>query len=220
MSISKFQGQSHMVDENNDMAEIHADTAPCPCRARLNHAIQLMLSNQEESGFPHILRTIERKLRQYQLRDRLSSYEVFNEACNRAIKKCEKGEEIPNISAWFRTTCFYVISEKSREFKRIDSVIQSSPESNSNLEELIDSQLCNSNSSTHLDILEMLEIYQQLPELEQKILYLQASGLSWEEVADQLIESGEQEGDRRQISQAIAQRASRARKQLRKQYYD
>lgn len=209
-----------MVDEKNDMAEIYAHTAPCPCREKLNHAIQLMLSNQEESGFPHILRTIERKLRQYQLRDRLSSYEIFNEACNRAIKKCEEGEEISNIPAWFRTACFYIVSEKSREFKRIDSALQASTETNYSLEELIDSQLCNSNRSTQLDILEMLEIYHQLPKLEQKILYLQASGLSWEEVADRLIESGEQEGDRKHVGQAIAQRASRARKQLRKQYYD
>ncbi len=207
-----------MVEENNDMSEIY--TRPSPCREKLHRTIEVMLSNREESRFPPILRTIERHLKQYKLRDRLSPYEIFNEACDRAIKKCEKGEEIPNIPAWFRTTCFYIVSEKSREFKRTDSVIQPSTEIDHTFEELVDSQLCNARNSTQLDILEMLEIYQQISPLEQRILYLQASGLSWEEVADQLIQSGDYEGDPKQAAQAIAQRASRARKQLRKQYYD
>jgi hypothetical protein len=207
-----------MVDNNNDMSETYAPTSPC--REKLHRAIENMLSNREESKFPPILRTIERHLKQYRLRDRLSPYEIFNEACNRAIQKCEEGEEIPNIPAWFRTTCFYIVSEKSREFKRRDSALQASTETGQSLDELIDSQLCNASHSTQLDILGMLEIYQQLSKLEQKILYLQASGLSWEEVADQLIQSGEYEGDRKQVGQAIAQRASRARRQLRAKYYD
>ncbi len=206
-----------MVD-NNDRSELYAPTSPC--REKLHRAIETMLSNREDSKFPPILRTIERHLRQYQLRDRLSPYEIFNEACDRAIQKCEKGEEIANIPAWFRTTCFYIVSEKSREFKRTDSAIQPSTETDSTLEDLVDAQLCNAARSTPLDILEMLELYQKISPLERRILYLQAAGLSWEEVADRLFESGDYEGDRKQAAQAIAQRASRARKQLRKQYYD
>lgn len=207
-----------MVQENTDMSDIH--TPPAPYREKLHRAIEIMLSNREESKFPPILRTIERHLKQYQLRDRLSPYEIFNEACDRAIQKCEKGEEIPNIPAWFRTTCFYIVSERSREFKRTDSALQASIEVDHTLEELVDSQICNTNRSNQLDILGMLEIYQQISSLDQRILYLQASGLSWEEVADRLIESGDFDGDRKQVGQAIAQRASRARKQLRKQYYN
>lgn len=200
------------------MLDIYVST--CPNREKLHRAIETMLSNREESKFPPILRTIERHLRQYKLRDRLSPYEIFNEAFDRAIQKYEKGEEIPNIPAWFRTTCFYIVSEKSREFKQTDSALGTSKEIEYILEERIDSQLHNARRSTQLDILEMLEIYQQLSPLEQRILYLQASGLSWEEVADRLIESGDYEGDRKQAAQAIAQRASRARKQLRQQYSD
>jgi hypothetical protein len=204
-----------MLNENKDTLEIYAPTSSC--REKLHRTIETMLSNREESRFPPILRTIERHLKQYQLRDRLSPYEIFNEACDRAIQKCEKGEEIPNIPAWFRTTCFYIVSEKSREFKRTDSAIQPLVEIDYTLEELVDSQLCNASRSTQLDILGMLEIYQQISPLEQRILYLQASGLSWEEVADQLIQTGDYEGDRKQVGQAIAQRASRARKYLREQ---
>ncbi len=222
--MSESQPQFPMVDEKNHMSDIDALIFLCPCREKLHRTIQVMLSHQEESEFPPILRTIEGRLKQYQLRDRVSPYEIFSEACDRAIKKCEKGEEIPNIPAWFRTTCFYIVSEKSREFKRTDNFVHTSLETDSetdnSIENLIDSKLCLSTRSTPLDILAMLELYQQIPQLEQKILYLQATGLSWDEVADRLIQSGEQKGDLRQVSQAISQRASRIRKWLREQYYD
>jgi hypothetical protein len=222
--MSESQPQFPVVDEKNHMSDIDALVCFCPCQEKLHRAIQSMLSHQEETEFPPILRTIERRLKQYQLRDRVSPYEVFSEACDRAIKKCEKGEEIPNIPAWFSTTCFYIVSEKSREFRRTDSLIYTSLETDSEtdnaIENLIDSRLCHSTRSTPLDILAMLELYQQLSQLDQKILCLQATGLSWEEVADRLLQSGEQEGDRKQVAQSIAKRASRARKWLREQYYD
>ena len=46
-------------------------------RQQLNHSIHIMLLDKEESGFPPILRTINRHLRQYKLEDRISPYEVF-----------------------------------------------------------------------------------------------------------------------------------------------
>jgi hypothetical protein len=216
--MSEFHNSSTTVDQKNHMATTHVSHSNC--REKLHRAIQTMLSSSEASPFPPIIQTIERHLKQYQLRDRISPHEIFSEACNRALKKCEKGEEIPNIPAWFRTTCFYIVSERSREIRQIDrKTFQPILDSETTAEEQIESTLCHPNHSTRLDILARLELYYRLPQLEQKILYLHASGLSWDEVADRLIQSGEYQGDRKKVSQSIAQRASRARQRLREQYY-
>ena len=61
----------------------------------------------------------------------------------------------------------------------------------------------------------MREAYGQLPPLDRKILLMHASGMTWEEVARQLIQSGEQSGDQGHVTQCIAQRAHRARRRLR-----
>jgi hypothetical protein len=211
----KMSGEIDLERLNEEVSQMRQP------RERLHCAIQTMLSPSEFSQFPPIIRTIERHLKQYQLRDRVSPHEIFSEACDRALKKCEKGEEIPNIPAWFRTTCFYIVSEKSREFRRTDhKTFQPILGSEINLGEQIESALCHPNHATRLDILARLELYYRLPKLEQKILYLHASGLSWDDVADRLIQSGEYQGDRKRVSQSIAQRASRARKYLCKQYFD
>jgi hypothetical protein len=198
----------------------HSNVSNPNCREKLHCAIQTMLSPSEVSQFPPIIRTIERHLKQYQLRDRISPHEIFSEACERAIKKCEKGEEIPNIPAWFRTTCFHIVSERSREFRRTDrKTFQPILKSETTFEDQIESALCHPNHATRLEILARLELYYRLPKLEQKILYLHASGLSWDNVADRLIQSGDYQGDRKKVSQSIAQRASRARKKLNEQYH-
>lgn len=212
------QEQSPMVDEK--------ETIEAPCtqtisyRQQLNHSIHIMLSDQEESGFPPILGTIKRHLRQYKLQDRFSPYDVFNEAYDRAFKKLEKGEEIPNIPPWFRTTCFNIIREWSRETIRTDGVNCSYPKDDQDGEREQEIGIYNPNQMTNLDLLAMYELYKQLPELTRKVLRLHVSGMSWEEIADQLIESGEQSGDRSHVAQALAQRASRSRKCLRSLYFD
>ena len=214
------QEQSPMVDDKETNETIEARCPQTPeYRQQLNRAIDLMLSNKEESGFPSILRTINRHLRQYKLQDRVSPYEVFNEACDRAFKKLEKGEKIPNIPPWFRTTCFNIIREWSRDTIRTDGVNCSYPRDDQNSEEEQEIGNYNPNQMTNLDVLAMYEMYVQLSKLDQKVLYLSASGLSWEEIADRLIESGEQSGDRSHVSQALAKRASRSRKRLRQLYF-
>lgn len=187
---------------------------------QLSHCMHIMLSDQEESGFPPILGTIKRHLRQYKLQDRFSPYEVFSEACDRAFKKFEKGEEIPNIPAWFRTTCFNIIREWSRTTIRTDGVNCSYPRDDQDSEREQEIGIYNPNQMTNLDFLAMYEIYAQLSALDRKVLCLSVSGMSWEEVADRLIESGEQSGDRNHVAQALAQRASRSRKRLRSLYFD
>ena len=218
--MSLPQEQSHMVDDNETIETTEARCPETPeYRQQLNRAIDLMLSNKEESGFPSILRTINRHLRQYKLQDRFSPYEVFNEACDRAFKKLEKGEKIPNIPPWFRTTCFNIIREWHRETIRTDGVDYSHFRDDQDSGEEKEIGNYNPNQTTNLDVLAMYEMYIQLPKLDQKVLYLSASGLSWEEIADRLIESGEQSGDRNHVSQALAQRASRSRKRLRQLYF-
>ncbi len=207
------QEQFPVVDEKTTVETPH--TSATASRQQLNHSIQIMLSGKEESEFPPILRTINSRLRQYKLQDRFSPYEVFNEACDRAFKKLEKGEEIPNIPPWFRTTCFYIIREWSRETIRTDSVNCSYPRDDQDGEREQEIGIYNSNQMTNLDLLAMYEVYAQLPELDRKVLCLSVSGMSWQEIADRLIKSGEQSGDRSRVAQALAQRASRSRKHLR-----
>jgi hypothetical protein len=196
------------------------DTSATASRQQLNHSIQIMLSGKEESEFPPILRTINRHLRQYKLQDRFSPYEVFSEACDRAFKKFEKGEEIPNIPPWFRTTCFNITREWNRATIRTDGVNCFYPKDDQDSEREQEIRIYNPNQMTNLDLLAMYEVYAQLPELDRKVLCLHVSGMSWEEIADRLIESGEQSGDRIHVAQALAQRASRSRKRLRSLYFD
>ena len=218
--MSLPQEQPLMVDDNESIETIEARrTQTTDYRQQLNHAIDLMLSNKEESGFPSILRTINRHLRQYKLQDRVSPYEVFNEACDRAFKKLEKGEKIPNIPPWFRTTCFNIIREWSRDTIRTDGVNHFYPGDDQDSEEEQEIGNYNPNQMTNLDVLAMYEMYVQLPELDRKVLYLSASGMGWEEITDRLIASGEQSGDRSHVAQALAQRASRSRKRLRQLYF-
>ena len=176
-------------------------------RQRLNQAIRSMLSNQEESEFPPILRTIDRHLRQYRLCGRIDPYDVFNEAYTRALKKFEKGEEILLLPAWFRTTSFYIVCEWSRKHQRHDHVDSVDTE---------DFQERPHHCSVdRLDLIAMQDAYGQLPSLDRKILLMHASGLTWEEVARRLIQSGEQSGALGHVTQSIAQRAHRARRRLR-----
>ena len=177
-------------------------------RQRLNQAIRSMLSNQEESEFPPILRTIDRHLRQYQLCGRIDPYDVFNEACNRALKKFEKGEEIPLLPAWFRTTSFNIVREWNRKHQRHDHVDSIDTED-------FQERPHHCSVTDRLDLIAMQDAYGQLPSLDRKILLMHASGLTWEEVARRLIQSGEQSGDLGHVTQCIAQRAHRARRRLR-----
>ncbi|MCX5964481.1 MAG: hypothetical protein NT070_15500 [Cyanobacteria bacterium] len=212
------QEQFPVVDEKTTLETPH--TSATASRQQLNHSIQIMLSGKEESEFPPILRTINSYLRRYKLQNRLSPYEVFNEACDRAFKKLEKGEEIPNIPPWFRTTCFNIIREWSREIIRTDGVNCSYPRDDQDGEREQEIRIYNPNQMTNLDLLAMYEVYAQLPELDRKVLCLSISGMSWEEIADRLIKSGEQSGDRGHVAQALAQRASRSRKRLHSLYFD
>ena len=177
-------------------------------RQRLNQAIRSMLSNQEESEFPPILRTIDRHLRQYRLCGRIDPYDVFNEACNRALKKIERGEEISLLPAWFRTTSFYIVCEWSRKHRQYDDVGSIDAED-------FQEQPHPCSVTDRLDLIAMREAYGKLPPLDRKILLMHASGMTWEDVARQLIQSGEQSGDHGHVTQSIAQRAHRARRRLR-----
>ena len=212
------QEQFPVVDEKTTVETPH--TSATAYQEQLNHSIQIMLSGKEESEFPPILRTINRRLRQYKLQDRFSPYEVFSEACDRAFKKLKEGEEIPNIPPWFRTTCFNIIREWSRETIRTDGVNCSYPRDDQDSEREQEIGIYNPNQMTNLDLLAMYEVYAQLPELDRKVLCLSVSGMRWEEIADRLIKSGEQSGDRSHAAQALAQRACRSRKLLRKLYFD
>jgi len=212
------QEQFPVVDEKTTVET--PQTSAIAYRERLNRSIQIMLSGREESEFPPILRTIKRHLRQYKLQDRFSPYEVFSEAYDRAFKKLEKGEEIPNIPPWLTRTCFNIIREWSRETIRTDGVNCFYPNDDQDSEREQEIRIYNPNQMTNLDLLAMYEVYAQLPELDRKVLCLHIAGMRWEEIADRLIESGEQSGDRSHVAQALAQRASRSRKRLRSLYFD
>ncbi len=199
----EFLPKSVVEDTNRSMQEQ---------RDYLNQAIRSMLSNQEESEFPPILRTIDRHLRQYKLQGRVDPYDVFNEAYTRALKKFEAGEEIPLLPAWFRTTSFYIVCEWSRKHQRHDQADSIDDEA---YQETLPYHRSGLN---HLDLMAMREAYSQLPALDRKVLLMHASGMTWEEVARRLIESGEQSGDLDRTTQSIAQRGHRARKRLRENY--
>lgn len=188
---------------------------------RLNNAAREMLAPQEGSYFSPILRKINQQLKQYRLQDRVTPYEVFNEAYNRAVEKSNKCEEIENVPAWFRKTCFYIISEWNRDFKRRDGYLpHNSSDDDRNSDQIQELHPEPLNCSNPLDIIARMDIFKSLSPLDQKILLLYATGLSWDEVAERMIESGDFTSDRQQVAQTIAQRASRARRKMRDQYYD
>jgi DNA-directed RNA polymerase specialized sigma24 family protein len=175
-------------------------------RENLDRLACSLLSGSEDENLNSLLPAINRWLRQFQLQNNRDAYEVFSETYKRAAEVLDAGRTIDNIPAWFRTTAFNVVREWSRSSRREacepHDVIEKTR--NASVDFI----------AAPLAVLDMLKIFNELDPVDQKILKLNASGLSWQEVADQL----NHDEANRFTADSVAQRACRSRKKLREFY--
>jgi DNA-directed RNA polymerase specialized sigma24 family protein len=175
-------------------------------KENLDRLVCILLSGSEDENLNSLLPAINRWLRQFHLQDNRDAYEVFSETYKRAVDFLDSGRSISNIPAWFRTTAFNVVREWSRSSQREACEPYDFIERTRNASvDFI---------AAPLAVLDMLKIFNQLDRIDQRILELNASGLSWKEVADCLNHDEENSF----TADSVAQRASRARRRLRSLY--
>jgi DNA-directed RNA polymerase specialized sigma24 family protein len=182
--------------------DLECKTADCQKR-KLDRVVEVMLAGDDPDNFPYILSTINRHLYQFKLQKMKTAVEVFNETYLRAVRRIEAGEMIANIPAWFRRTALNVVREWSRTEIRQGELVQTQAAETCSLQ-------------SRLEVMAMFERFVELKPIERKLLQLRAMGLTWEEVAQRLIEDGEATANP-QLPRKLAQQASRIRAKIRQE---
>jgi DNA-directed RNA polymerase specialized sigma24 family protein len=186
----------------NHSDDVECKTVDCQMR-RLDRAVKVMLSGDEPDNFPSILLAINRHLYQLKLQKVKTVAEVFIETYFRAVKKIEAGEPIANVQAWFRLTAFCVVREWSCQ-----DICEPEPDP-------VDPAIACTLQS-HLDVIAVVARFERLTPNEQKLLQLRAMGLTWEEVAERLIQDGV-ETARENLPQRLEKWASLIRSKMRQE---
>jgi DNA-directed RNA polymerase specialized sigma24 family protein len=151
-----------------------------------------------------VLKTIYKYLCKFHLNNTFEPREIFNETYIRAIKHLELGKEIPNITAWFRSTSYNIVREYSRKEKR-QLEICSKYEFNFSQYSL----------SSSKEFIHLFDALKKLKPIDRELLISHATGISWEQIAKNLINRGDEEGDIKTVANKLAKRHSRLRKKLR-----
>lgn len=84
---------------------------------RFFEEFRVLLDSGSHSGIS-ILSSIKRSLKQFNLLDSYSAYEILSDAFMRGVERIRGGETIENPVAWIRVTAFNIIREYSRSSKR------------------------------------------------------------------------------------------------------
>ncbi|HEY9726614.1 MAG TPA: hypothetical protein V6D50_09220 [Chroococcales cyanobacterium] len=159
---------------------------------------------------------IQRSLVQFNLASQFEAHEILNEAYVRGREFIRSGKVIQNPHSWLKSTSLNIIRENSRKQKKEQPI---DPE----LVELIPSlRVIEDSVVTHSDIgnkwealLSSLKALSSTDPMGARLLRLQAQGLSWKEIRKQLVtEDGEAPS-----GSTLRQKASRAKKSLRKIYH-
>jgi DNA-directed RNA polymerase specialized sigma24 family protein len=151
-------------------------------------------------------------LAKYRIQEETEVSDIIGEAYARAIKTIAADKEIINLGGWLRVTTQNIVREKFRAQRREQNITQK-------LIQQYDANTIEQNVlSCTLEQPQVAELWsrlEQLQPLDRKILILQAQGQRMEQIAMQLVAEGDCK-DGKNLVQNLTQRASRARKKLRK----
>lgn len=127
------------------------------------------------------------KLRLYGLERRYNSDDILNECLLRWYKAVENGKPIPSFAGWIKVTAFHIISELSRNTKRVNSYEPSI------LENLLPDAFDKADDEGEDDPqLVVRKALNALSDDKRELLELRFfHGLSWDEVAAHFIARGE-----------------------------
>ncbi len=91
---------------------------------RFFEEFRVLLDSGSPSGIS-MLAFIKRSLKQFNLLDSYSVYEILSDAFIRGVERIKRGESIENTVAWIRVTAFNIIRECSRSSRRFTPLEES-----------------------------------------------------------------------------------------------
>jgi DNA-directed RNA polymerase specialized sigma24 family protein len=153
-----------------------------------------------------ILKRMNRHLHQYGLHTIYTPKDVFNEAVIRAITKFKSGE-IENLPAWFNLTGLNIVKEWSRTEKKQLNI-------RSSYELKTEPYL----PALNVEVFDLYDALERLDPNERELLTARASGKSWQDIAQESIDRGDETGDVATLANTLAKRHSRLLRRHRTQY--
>jgi DNA-directed RNA polymerase specialized sigma24 family protein len=168
---------------------------------------------------PHAYSTISfihRSLMQFNLASQFEAHEIFNEAYVRGREFIQTGGIIRNHHSWLKSTCFNIIREKSRKQRREPLIDPELVELIPCLRAIEDSVVSQEDIHNNWKaLLSSLDALGRTDPETARLMRLRAKGLSWKEIQQQLV----QENGEAASESTLRQKASRAKKTLRKIYH-
>jgi DNA-directed RNA polymerase specialized sigma24 family protein len=152
-------------------------------------------------------------LAKYRIQKDTEVSDIIGEAYARAIKTIAADKEITNLAGWLRVTTQHIVQEKFRAQQRGKNLTQKLIQQYDDANPIKQNVLSCTLDQPQID--ELWSRLEQLQPLDRKILILQAQGQSLEQIAMQLVAEGDCKPSKNLV-QNLTQRASRARKKLRK----
>jgi DNA-directed RNA polymerase specialized sigma24 family protein len=175
---------------------------------RFFEEFRVLLDSGSPSGIS-MLAFIKRSLKQFNLLDSYSAYEILSDAFIRGVERIKRGERIENTLAWIRVTAFNIIREYSRSSRRFSSLEESWFESGDT-----------GNAATLDEFLQQCEwiktAFAMLNADDRELLMLKiCENLSWKNIVEQYHERGFLD-----VNEAtLRKRKERTLKRLRKIYH-
>lgn len=218
-----------MTSRKDEQRPKPSDLLRSPDLNQLNCEVEDILSKEGSHPYSFIT-SIQQRIRQYHLEGGLEPHEVIHEAYIRAVRFIQGGGKIKVPKAWLRTTCFNIISEKSREqskhlaidtqsiqFEKLVSA-QSIADFQDNQGMLTASALSPLTIQQRMDLFQRsLEILgQRKPEAAQLMVWRLLKNHSWKAIRRYLVR---QNGTAPEEA-TLRKQASRAKRELRRIYHE
>jgi len=186
-------------------------------RESLDAAMKTILG--VDGGNAHFILPFVRKgLHQFHLSSFYNEFDVVFEAYERAVRHLDRGGTIDNLPAWFKSTCYNIIRERSKQrekqlsiFDRIKNIVDSIFHS----EEIVPNYAVGKNLEWLTRSLHRLTPEQKLI-LELRIV----KGLPWKDVAEHFVREQLAEKNDRKLQDRLRKEYSRLLKSLRHNYGD
>lgn len=168
---------------------------------------------------PHAYSTIsfiQRSLMQFNLATQFEAHEILNDAYLRGRDFIRSGGIIRSPHSWLKSTSFNIIREISRKQKREPSIDPELVELIPCLRSIGESVVCKEKIDNNWNMLmNAFKVLGQTEPVGARLLRLRTQGLSWKEIHQQLVK----EDGIAPSESTLRQRASRAKKALRKIYH-
>lgn len=191
---------------------------------RLHRELEDLL-NPDQSHPYSFITFVKVRVNQYGLRGNLDPYDVINESYKRAVSAIQQGKDIKNFKAWLRKTCLNIIRENKRGIQRHFPVNPQSAVFENFLAAEMPSMLDELEAAVrHAEIQKRLRILKKAlaelaalePDAVQLLEWRLVNGWNWSHIKEILESSG---GEHAPSLDALRQRASRAKRKLRKLYH-